>query len=333
MATRPCLRIGLIGFGAVGRAFARALDANAARLTTRIGSDVRIARIAVRNPDRIRELAPLARIGDDAAAVAEDRGIDLLVEASGDPAADEWMGAALARQAAVITANKLALASSHALMRAIACRDPLLHCEGAVAAAVPVVRALRDSLDGEEIHEIRGVLNGTTTFVLSAIERGHSFEDALAQAVARGFAESTGAGDLDGQDAAAKLAILATLAWRTPILIDRVRRRGFDAGVEDLVREAATRGRRIRLVAEASRDPLLGPNLVVEPRLLDTGDPLATVDDVTNAVEIRAELAGRLTWFGPGAGGDRTASALLGDLIAAAQALCQRSSDVRSAAA
>jgi homoserine dehydrogenase len=319
---RPILRVGLIGYGTVGRAFARALDDNLPRLVARLDAEPRITRIAVRNPDRVRPLAPTALVDDDPDGLTGDPQLDVIVEASGARHADRWILAALARGTAAISANKLAIASSPGLLAALAGRHPLLHCEGAVAAAIPIVRALRDSLDGEQVHELRGVLNGTSTFVLSEVERGAGFSAALDVAVDRGFAERTGAGDLDGRDAAAKVAILATLAWRTPITLGQVRRRGFDARIVPRVTEAFARGARVRLVAHAWRGNV--PRLVVEPRVLERGDPLATVTGVTNAVEIRAALAGQLHWFGPGAGGDCTASGLLSDLIMAAEVLRRR---------
>lgn len=319
---RSKLRIGLIGYGTVGSAFARALDTYHDRLTSRLGVSPRITRVAVRNPDRVRPLVPGAAVDDDPVALAADGSIDAVVEATGCRRADEWLVIALARDAAVCTANKLTIASSPLLLRALAARHPLLHCEAAVAAGVPVVRALRDSLDGEETEHLRGVINGTSTFVLSRIESGVSFDAALDEAVAAGYAERDGAGDLDGQDAAAKLAILATLAWRIPILIGEVNRRGFDASISSLVSAASGRRSRVRLVAEAWRGNI--PRLVVEPRILGEGDPLAATTGVINAVEIRASLAGRLLWLGPGAGGECTASGLLSDLIAGAEALRSR---------
>lgn len=315
----PVLRVGLIGHGTVGRSFAHHLQSSADRLAQRLHTRVRLTRIAVRHPDAIRVNCPDVRVTDDAASIATDPGIDLVVEASGAREADTWLTTALARGAAAISANKQAIARSLPLLRALAERHPYFHCEGAVAAAIPIVRTLRDALDGEEIHAIRGVLNGTSTFVLSGVERGASWEDAVAQAEREGLAERGSLADFDGSDAAAKLAILATTAWRTPISRDRVRTRGLDARAAGEARAAAATGQHLRLVAEAW---IAGaPHLLVEPRRLDATDPLASVSGVTNAIELQATLAGQLRWFGPGAGGDRTASALLADLASAARAL------------
>lgn len=312
---QPVLRLGLIGYGTVGHAFARALRESEDRIARRLPARVQLARIAVRGPDRVREHEPDVLVSDDPMSVAGDPSLDLIVEATGDPAASEWLWAALERGAATISANKQAIATSIPLLAALADRHPLFHCEGAVAAALPIVRALRDSLDGEEILDIRGILNGTTTFILSEVERGATFDDALGAAVSLGLAEPHATADLSGRDAAAKLAILATIAWRTPVTSDRVHVRGINERIAAPARQALENGRRIRLVAEAWHDVAL--RLLVEPRALDADDPLASVTGVTNAVELHAALAGQLRWFGPGAGGDRTASALLGDVFGA----------------
>lgn len=315
----PVLRVGLIGNGTVGAAFVTALQANHERLSQRLGLRVRLAQVAVRTPDRHRDALPGVRVHDDAAALATDCGIDVVVEASGDPEAAAWLRRAIARGAAVVSANKLAIAGDHALLEALARRHPLLHCEGAVAAALPIVRALRDSLDGEEIHDLRGVLNGTTTYLLTQLERGGNFADALTAAQEAGFAEGDPTSDLSGRDAAAKLAILASLAWRRVVTLDDVPTRGIDANIADVVRVAAEHGRRVRLVAEAWEDD--GLQLRVEPKALDALDPLARAEDVVNVVTVQSALAGPLTWYGAGAGGRHTASALLGDVLAAARAL------------
>lgn len=318
MAT-PVLRVGLIGFGTVGRAFAHHFLQNTGRLVERTGARLELARIAVRDPARVRPLVTGVRVSDDAAELANDPALDLLVEASGALQAEAWLTHALRRGLGVISANKQAIAGSPALLRALAERHPLFHCEGAVAAAVPVVRALRDSLDGEDVRDIRGILNGTSTFLLSQVEQGVTWNEALEAARRAGYTELDSSADLDGSDAAAKLAILATVAWRTPLVRDRVSVRGLDPRHAATAVSAAASGRHLRLVAEAWNPE--APLLLVEPRELLGDDPLAHVSGVTNAVEITARLAGQLRWFGPGAGGDHTASALLGDLAVAARNL------------
>jgi homoserine dehydrogenase len=316
------LRIGLIGCGTVGSAFAASFAERRGWLERIASARLRITRVAVRRPelrDPRRAPAPLT---DDAAALAADPSIDIVVEASGAPNASQWIHTALDRGAAVVTANKQALARDPSLLAALAARSSRLYCEGAVAAAIPIVRALRESLAGEEIHALRGVLNGTTTYVLGRLEQQRPFDDALRDAQREGFAERDPADDLSGADAAAKLAILCSIAWREPVTLDRVRVRGIDPTVVETVDAARQYGGRVRLVASAERNGRLHAS--VEPLVLDASDPLATGSGVHNVVEVRTALAGTLTWHGAGAGGRSTASALLADTIAATRALAPR---------
>ncbi|MBK6486519.1 MAG: homoserine dehydrogenase [Gemmatimonadetes bacterium] len=321
----PVLRVGLIGNGTVGAAFASALSANHERVTQRIGRPLRLTQVVVRDPDRHRRALPSIRVHDDPEGLANDPSIDVIVEASGAPDAARWLRRAMERGAAAVSANKLAIATDPLLLAAIARRHPLFHCEAAVAAALPIVRALRDSLDGEEILALRGVLNGTTTFMLTEIEAGAGFDQALNAARRHGYAEADASADLTGRDAAAKLAILATLAWRAPVTLSDVPTRGIDPDVIHLVQTARALGQRVRLVAEATRST--GLQLRVEPQVLASNDALARAEGVVNVVEVQSALAGSLTWYGAGAGGTRTASALLGDLLAAARALAGSRAD------
>ncbi len=314
---QPILRLGLIGCGTVGTAFARQLIAAESRLSKRTGARLQLAQIAVRHPHRIDLPIPPSSIHDDPTALVTDPDIDLVVEATGDPSAGTWLRMAIERGAPVVTANKQAVARSPWLLSRLARGDHRLWCEGAVAAAVPVVRALRDSLSGEVIHGVRGVINGTSTFVLSAMEGGTTLESALKEASTLGFAERDTSGDLDGRDAAAKLAILATVAWRTPVSLDSIRVTGLESTFP-LVRQGGW-----RLVASASRtDDAI--TAVVRPVRLAPGDPLSGATGVVNVVEVRTALAGTLTWSGAGAGGNATASALLADMFPAARYALRR---------
>lgn len=316
------LRLGLIGCGTVGSAFATSFLERRAALEALTSSRLSLARIAVARPHLRDPLTAPAPFTDDAAAIAADPRIDIVVEASGAPNAGEWIRTALQRGAAVVTANKQALARDERLLAALAARSSRLHCEGAVAAAVPIVRALRESLVGEEIHALRGVLNGTTTYVLGRLEQQRPFADAVTDAQLAGFAERNPTDDLSGADAAAKLAILCSIAWREPVTVDQVRVRGIDSNVVETVDAAREYGGRVRLVATASRNGRV--HATVEPLVLDGNDPLATGTGAHNVVEVRTALAGTLTWHGAGAGGRSTASALLADTIAAARALTPR---------
>jgi homoserine dehydrogenase len=228
-----------------------------------------------------------------------------------------WLREAIARDAAVVTANKQAVARNPWLLRRLARGDRRLWCEASVAAAVPVIRALRDSLAGESVLGLRGVINGTSTFVLSAVEQGAAREEAVAAARAAGYAEGDAVADLDGSDAASKLAILCTVAWRQPVALDQVATSGL-APIWPLVRQGGW-----RLVAAATRT---GDRIVasVGPERLAGSDALAAATGVVNVVQVRAALAGTLTWSGAGAGGDATASALIADLLPAARHALRR---------
>jgi homoserine dehydrogenase len=313
----PELRIGVVGYGTVGRSFIDAFARRRHALEHAAGVRLTLSDVAVREPRAERSVAG-ARLHNDAATLASSAAVDILVEVSGAAQAGDWIVSALDRGAAVVTANKRALATHAALLTALAERHAGLYCEASVAAAVPIVRALRDSLEGEEVRAIRGVLNGTTTHLLSAIERGHSFVGALADARREGICEGDARLDLSGTDAAHKLAILSTLAWSEPFPIDRVDVDGIGLAIEDNVRRAAARGTRVRLVAAATRrDGIVTAS--VRPATLASDDPLAAATGVANVVEVETALAGTLRWTGPGAGGPATASALLADLLAAAR--------------
>ena len=316
------LRLGLIGCGTVGTAFASSFAERRTSLEHLTSSRLRLARIAVLRPHLRHPRQALGALTDDAAAIAADPSIDIVIEASGAPNAGHWIRTALDRGAAVVTANKQALARDPYLLATLADPDSRLHCEGAVAAAVPIVRALRESLAGEEIHGLRGVLNGTTTFVIGQLEQRRQFAEAVSDAQRAGFAERDPTDDLSGADAAAKLAILCSIAWKEPVTLDRVRVRGIDASLAETVDAARCRGGRVRLVATAERNGQIHAS--VEPTVLDAGDALATGTGVHNVVEVRAALAGTLTWHGAGAGGRSTASALLADTIAAARVYSTR---------
>jgi homoserine dehydrogenase len=312
----PVIRLGLIGCGTVGSALAQQHIARETLLARRLGARLHLARVAVRDTRRQRPV-PRTALTDDAADIAGDPEIDVVIEASGAVHAAEWLRTALGRGAAVVTASKQAVARTPALLERLVRRDQRLWCEGAVAAGVPVVRALRESLAGEEVHSIRGVLNGTSTFLLTRLEAGQTFEQALADARSLGYTESDPSADLDGSDAAAKIAILCTVAWRTPVLAGNVTVTGIE-GVVSIAREGGW-----RLVATAWRDGDRVHASVAPERLTDS-DPLASARGVVNVVEVKASLAGALTWSGAGAGGTATASALVGDTLSAARQALRR---------
>jgi homoserine dehydrogenase len=356
------LRLGLIGCGTVGSAFGGLLAERRAALERLFGVILVLDQVAVARPGRPRPTVGAARVHGDPARLAEDPTLDIVVEATGALEAARWLRVVLDRGAAAVTANKQALVHDPHLLRALARHEPRLHCEAAAAAAVPIVRALRDSLAADRVLTLRGVLNGTTTFVLSRIEEGARLAHAVAEAQRAGYAEADPADDLEGRDAAAKLAILCTVAWREPVGLDAIATRGLETGIEEEVRSAQSAGRRVRLVARARRldtadldaapvaddDATTGGRTATDedattnrgatPRAkpapqalqaavavesLDPDDPLGLTRGVDSMVEVETAQAGRLLWSGPGAGGRATASALLADTLAAARALAQ----------
>src|SRR5262245_3047586 len=321
MATAE-IRIGLIGCGTVGSAFAALLTERRADLEQELSVSLVLSQVAVKHPERSRPSAGDAAVHGDAARLAADPDIHLVVEASGAPEAADWLVTALERGAFVVTAHKQALATDPRLLKALAARHPRLLCEPAVAAAVPIVRALRDSLRSDEVRELRAVLNGTTTFVLSRVEQGRTLAAAVAEAQAAGYAEQDPTDDLSGKDAAAKIAILATLAWRTPVAASQGEARGLALGWVAQARAGQGQGAgRVRLVARGHRNGKL--TLTVAPEHLAPEDPLNAATGVENVIEIDALGAGRLVWRGAGAGGRATASAALADAVVAAQALAR----------
>jgi len=315
------LSVGLIGCGTVGGTFLKVLRERKTAIEEHLGAGLRVVQIAVARPHLPRPLAGDIPVHGDAARIAADERIPILVEASNAPEAADWIAVALARGAVVITANKQALASRRDLLGRLARGDPRLYCEASVAAAVPIVRTLRDSLRCDEVRDLRGVLNGTTNFMLSHIEDNGSFDEALLLAQRAGYAELDPVADLSGADAAAKLAILSTIAWRVPVCASEIATEGIDSSVVAEAQRARRQGRRLRFVAQAHRNGALHAS--VRPALLPEGDLLARAQGVENVIQIEAALAGTLSWRGPGAGGLATASSLLGDVVCGAAHLIQ----------
>jgi homoserine dehydrogenase len=314
------VRVALAGCGTVGGELVRMLHHGAADTRARHGLRFRLMRVLVAHGDRPRphELDHALLTTDLDAFLAEEA--DVVVEAIGgiEPALT-IARTALARGKRLVTANKALIAAHGPELAALARRHGgRLDFEGAVAGGIPVVRTLRESLSLTGITAVRGILNGTTNYILSRLEDGRSFADALADAQARGFAEADPSRDLSGEDAADKLRILAWLAFGTePARLD-VRRRGLGDGADRLARAARALGGAVRLVAEAARVPE-GVVASVEPVLVPAGGDLGRTRDEENLVVVESEWNGRIRLGGPGAGGGPTASALLGDLVCAAK--------------
>ena len=329
---RP-LRVALLGCGNVGREVVRLLAEHGDDLAARIGAPLELAGIAVRDPDRDRGVpAEAALFTDDALGLVTAPDVDLVVELVGgtDPAR-ELILAALERDASVVTANKALLAADGpTLFEAAEKAGRDLFYEAAVAAAIPLLRPLRESLAGDRVTRITGIVNGTANYVLDRMDAdGLELADAVADAQRLGYAEADPSADIDGHDAAAKAAILASLAFHTRVGSADVPREGIRGITGADVAAARATGCVIKLLAVCELGGVDGPgtdtegaravSVRVHPALVPRDAPLATVRGAYNAVLVEAEAAGRLMFYGSGAGGRPTASAVLGDLVAAAR--------------
>lgn len=317
--TRP-LRIAVAGCGTVGGAFLDLLTRHADVVRQRVGRDVEVSSVLVRDAGRPRSerLAGLP-LTDDLGAFLH-ASADVVVEAIGGTAvAGRIARATLTRGRKLITANKALLRAEGPALAQLAetheATGAALEFEAAVGGAVPVVRAIREGLAGHGITAIRGVLNGTTNYILSRVERGESYDEALRSAQEAGFAEADPARDLLGIDSAEKIAVLAWIAFGIDPTRHHVRIEGLDAEVIERVRRERLDGRVVRLVAQAVCGVGSVPSLSVAPIALDPTHPLARARDEENVVVVESESAGAITLHGKGAGGHATASAVLADLL------------------
>jgi homoserine dehydrogenase len=318
------VRIGLLGCGNVGAALARVVDEHADLITARAGARVTITRVAVRDITRARDVKLPARVfTDDAAAVVTDPDVDVVVEVIGgvEPAR-ALIEAALRAHKPVVTANKELIARDGPELFRIAAEHGVdLLFEASVAGGIPLLRPLRESLAGDRIRRVLGILNGTTNYILTRMaEDGASFTDALAEAQRLGYAEADPTADVEGFDAAAKAAIIATIAFGAPVGPHDVFREGITQVTDDDMRSARSLGYVVKLLAVAEE---VGGEISVRvhPAMVPVHHPLAAVRDSFNAVFIEADAVGELMLYGRGAGGNPTASAVLGDLVDAARNL------------
>ncbi len=321
------LRIALLGFGTVGKAVAEELIRHADLYARRAGRPLELSGVAVRDLLRERDLGvvPDELLSNDAAAVAA--GADLVVEVMGGiDAASALIEQSLRAGTPVVSANKQLIAAQGIRLHALAHEHgTTLDYEGAVVAAVPVLRVVRDALSGDRITSISGIVNGSTNYVLDMVARhGLGFAEAVERAAQLGYLEADPTEDLEGIDAAAKIVILARLAWGVDVGMQDVQRKGIAGLSDDDFAAAAGSGQVIKLVASAwvsgdRHHPRV--ELAVRPVSLGADDPLAQVRESQNEVVIEAELAGALRLHGAGAGGTETASAVLGDIVNAARAM------------
>ncbi len=313
------IKLAVAGCGTVGGALLDLLERHGPQLAARRGVRYEVTRVLVRDRSRPRaghlNQALLTDCVDEFLATPAD----VVVEAIGGVTdAAQIARTALSRGRRFVTANKALLRIEGPQLTALArthrARGATLDFEAAVGGGVPIVRLLRDSLGGQGLHRIRGVLNGTTNFILSRVERGESFASALAAAQAAGFAEADPSRDLDGRDAADKIAVLAWLGFGVDPASLEVRTTGITPAIAADAVAAAKRGRVIRLVATAT---LIGDGVyaTVAPRVVPAAHPFARVRDEANLIQLDSESSGTLTFAGPGAGGSATAASLLADIL------------------
>ena len=324
------VRVGLLGCGNVGAALVQLLQADAEVIAARTGLRLEVARVAVRNVAKERQVELAADIlTHDAAAVVTDPGIDVVVELIGgiEPARALILSA-LKSGKPVVTANKELMANvgGELVQVAVANSVDLLY-EAAVGGAIPLIRPLRESLAGEKVRRFMGIVNGTTNYILTRMtEEGTGYAEALAEAQSLGYAERDPTADVEGFDAGAKAAILATIAFGVEVVSGDVYREGISGITAHDIAVAERLGYVVKLLAIGEQSggggAVPGPVAVrVHPAMLPRDHPLASVRGSFNAVFVEGEAAGELMFYGRGAGGAPSASAVLGDLIDAAHNL------------
>jgi homoserine dehydrogenase len=331
---RP-LRLALLGCGSVGSQVVRLLREQHDDLTARIGVPIELVGVAVRRPDLQRDAdVPTELLTSDALGLVSRDDVDLVVEVIGgiEPARSLIL-AALENGASVVTANKALLAEDSGTLFAAAekaQRD--LYFEAAVAGAIPILRPLRESLAGDRVRRVLGIVNGTTNFILDKMDSvGSGFAEVLEEAQELGYAEADPTADVEGYDAASKAAILASLAFHTRVTAADVYREGIAEVSASDVASARAMNSVVKLLAicelrEGSNGPAVSAR--VHPAMIPRSHPLASVREAYNAVFVESDAAGQLMFYGPGAGGAPTASAVLGDLVTVAR---NRLNDVRGA--
>ena len=316
------LKVGMLGCGTVGSQVARLMVANKADLTSRAGAELELVKVAVRDTTVKREGISSNLITEDAQSVVSDPSIDLIIEVMGGISpAKELILTALKNGKSVVTANKALLAKEGAaLYEAASNANVDLYYEAAVAGAIPILRPLRESLVGDQVLRIMGIVNGTTNYILTKMdESGTAFSDALKQAQDLGFAEADPTADVEGFDAADKAAILAGLAFHSRVTDKDVYREGITKITAADVKVAKAMDMVIKLLAITELTSEGEISVRVHPALISRNHPLASVRESFNAVFVQAKSAGEMMFYGRGAGGEPTASAVLGDLVAIAR--------------
>ncbi|BDZ57218.1 homoserine dehydrogenase [Barrientosiimonas humi] len=325
-ATTEPLRVALLGCGTVGSSVARRLVEHPEEFSARVGRPLELVGVAVRDLDKPRDEAGLDRslLTTDAEGLVTRA--DLVIELIGgiEPARSLILSA-FEHGASVVTGNKALLGEDGPRLYEAASEAGVdLHFEAAVAGAIPLIRPMRESLAGDQVRRVMGIVNGTTNFILDKMDRtGADLADVLAEAQQLGYAEADPTADVEGHDAQAKAAILASLAFHTRVATSDVSCEGITAITSDDIRTVRRMGCVLKLLAICERverpDGTAGVSARVHPTIVPRSHPLASVREAFNAVFVETELAGELMFYGPGAGADPTASAVLGDLVQAAR--------------
>lgn len=319
VAPKEALRVGLLGYGVVGSQVARLLREQASDLAARVGAPLELVGVAVRDTTVPREGVDPALLTSDAEGLVAR--CDIVVEVMGgiEPARTHILQA-FAAGASVVTANKALLAQDGPTLYSAADAAGVdLYFEAAVAGAIPLVRPLRESLAGDRVERVLGIVNGTTNYILDEMTtKGLAFDDVLRTAQELGYAEADPTADVEGHDAAAKAAIIASLAFHTRVRLDDVACEGITKISAEDVAWAAETGHVIKLLAIAELTDE-GVGVRVHPALLPVRHPLAGVGGAYNAVFVEAASAGSLMFYGQGAGGAPTASAVIGDVVSVAR--------------
>jgi homoserine dehydrogenase len=312
----------MLGCGVVGSSVARLLQEDSGDFAARSGANLKLVKVAVKNLSTKRDFVSSSILTDDPATVVSDPSIDIVIEVMGgiEPAR-ELILSAIKNGKSIITANKALLALHGAELFEAADKNKVdLYYEAAVGGAIPILRPMRESIVGDHVHRVMGIVNGTTNYILTKMdEEGSAFADVLREAQSLGFAEADPTADIEGHDAAAKAAILAGLAFHSRVTSNNVYCEGISKISARDVEVARDMDHVIKLLAIAELTSNNQVSVRVHPTLISRQHPLASVRNAFNAVFVEAESAGELMFYGRGAGGAPTASAILGDLIAIAR--------------
>ena len=316
------LQIGMLGCGNVGAEVARLLTSDSGDFKERAGAELELVKIAVKDMEKARPGIAKKLLTSDADSMVNDADIEIIIEVMGgiEPAR-KLLLTAMKNGKSVITANKALLAKHGAeLYEAASANGVDLYYEASVGGAIPILRPLRDSIVGDHVTRIMGIVNGTTNYILTKMdEDGSAFANVLKEAQALGYAETDPTADVEGHDAAAKAAILAGLAFHSRVSVDDVFCEGISGitATDVSVAKAIDHVIKLLAIAELTSDNKI--SVRVHPTLIPRSHPLASVRNAFNAVFVEAQSAGELMFYGRGAGGEPTASAILGDLIAVAR--------------